>query len=161
MVASEVAAGIGAFKAMLDIAKTMKDLNDAALRNAAVIELQGQILTAQMEQSSLIQKVGELEAKVRGFETWEAEKQRYKLDKLPPGVLVRTLKPEAADGEPAHHICENCYQNGRKSPLHQSPTNSGIYHLKCNGCGSDLRVGNYSPSGPSRARGTDGGWMGY
>lgn len=54
MVVSEIAGGIGAFKAMMDIAKALKDLNDAALRNAAVIELQGQILTAQMEQSTLI-----------------------------------------------------------------------------------------------------------
>ena len=40
---AEVFGSIGAFKAMFDIAKALKDMNDAAIRNGAVIELQEQI----------------------------------------------------------------------------------------------------------------------
>ncbi len=44
---SEIFAGLGAFKTMFDIAKGLKDINDAAARNAAVVELQEKILAAQ------------------------------------------------------------------------------------------------------------------
>ena len=42
----EVFAGIGALKTAFDIAKGLKDIDDATRRNAAVIELQEKILTA-------------------------------------------------------------------------------------------------------------------
>jgi hypothetical protein len=143
MVGSELVMGLSAFKTMFDMAKALKDMDDATRRNGAVIDLQGQILAAQMQQAALIEQVGQLETKVRGFEKWEAEKDRYKLEKLPPGVLVRTLKEEAANGEPIHHICESCYQNGRKSPLHQDEHSNGIHHLMCNACQTQLRVGHF------------------
>ena len=142
--AVELLAGLGIFKSMLDGAKALKDMNDAAVRNAAVIELQEQILSAQAEQSALIQKVRELEADVMKFEDWETEKKRYKLCALPPGVHVYSLKPEMADGEPAHHLCEVCYNKGHKSILHQSAVNSGLYHLKCHSCGADYRAGHHT-----------------
>lgn len=45
MVGSEIVMGLSAFKTMFDIAKTL----NATRRNAAVIDLQGQILAAQMQ----------------------------------------------------------------------------------------------------------------
>jgi hypothetical protein len=41
----EVFAGIGALKTAFDIAKGLKDIDDVARRNAAVIELQEKILS--------------------------------------------------------------------------------------------------------------------
>ena len=69
---AEIYAGLGAFKAMFDIAKGLKDIDDAARRNAAVIELQEKILVAQEAQSTLINRVGELEKEVAGLKSWEA-----------------------------------------------------------------------------------------
>lgn len=66
---SEVFAGLGAFKTMLDMAKALKDINDATIRNGAIIELQEKILTAREAQSALLERIGELEEKVAGFET--------------------------------------------------------------------------------------------
>jgi hypothetical protein len=43
----EVIAGLGAFKTMFDIAKSLKDMNDTVNRNAAVAELWEQIISAQ------------------------------------------------------------------------------------------------------------------
>lgn len=40
MVVAETIAGLGAFKSMYDMAKALKDINDATVRNGAVIELQ-------------------------------------------------------------------------------------------------------------------------
>src|SRR5690349_8725799 len=115
---AEVYAGLSAFKTMFDMAKGLKDINDAAVRNGAVIELQEKILAAQQAQTALLERIGQLEKQVAEFETWDADKQRYELKELPPGIFVRSLKPEMASGEPPHFICETCFQRGKKRTLH-------------------------------------------
>ncbi len=52
--AAGLIAGLRLFKTMLDTAKGLKDINDAATRNAAVIELQEHILTAREKQTALL-----------------------------------------------------------------------------------------------------------
>lgn len=151
----EVLASLGAFKAMLDLAKGLKDINDATTRNAVAIELQEKILAAQAEQAALVEAVRELKAQVVGFETWETEKQRYELKALPPGVHVYTLKPDMAASEPAHHICQTCYQRNKKSILDQGETRSDVYHLTCNECGADLKVGQFRPPRVNRSGGSN------
>jgi hypothetical protein len=122
MMVSEVFAGLGAFKTILDMAKALKDINDATVRNGAIIELQEKILTAREAQSTLLERVRELEEKVAGFETWNAEKQRYELKPFGSGVAY-VLKPEAQGTEPAHQLCANCYARGKKSFLVRVPSN--------------------------------------
>jgi hypothetical protein len=117
---AEVYAGLSAFKAMFDMAKALKDMNDAAIRNGAVIELQEQILSAQQQQATLIERIGELEKEMAAFETWSAEKQRYDLKRYDPGVFFYSLKPEEAAGETSHHLCTKCYQEGKKSIIHRT-----------------------------------------
>ena len=117
----EVFAGLGAFKTMMDMAKALKDINDAAVRNGAVIELK-EILAAQTAQATLVQRVSELEKEAASFETWEAEKQRYELKKFGTGFAY-VLKTEAQGTEPTHQICANCYARGKKTFLASVPTN--------------------------------------
>ena len=50
--ASEIAAGLGAFKAMFDLAKGLKDISDATARNAVAIELQEGILNTSARDSA-------------------------------------------------------------------------------------------------------------
>lgn len=123
--ATELITGLQIFKTMLDMAKGLKDMNDAAARNTAVIELQGSILGAQEAQSALVQRVGELEKEVTRFETWETEKQRYKLTDFGGGTFAYAMKEEMSDGEPLHRICAHCYEEGHKSIL-QFKYNSDI-----------------------------------
>jgi hypothetical protein len=117
---AEIYAGLSAFKAMFDMAKGLKDINDAAIRNGAVIELQEQILSAQQQQSELIERVRTLETEVANFETWETEKKRYQLKELAPhGIYAYAMKEEARGSEPMHWICPDCYQNRHISVLQQ------------------------------------------
>lgn len=163
-------AALAAFNNAKNIAQTMIGLRDAAAFQQKMIEFQNAILEAQDrafaandERAALIDKVGKLEAQVAKLEAWETEKKRYQLESMPPGVFVLTLKPEMANGEPPHHICQTCYQRGKKSILHSDEPGNGIYHLSCNECGSKLQVGNYrapkidygdhNPGGPNS-------WMG-
>jgi hypothetical protein len=76
---AEVFAGIGALKTAFDIAKGLKDIDDTTRRNAAVIDLQEKILSAQQSQSSLIETINELEKELVRLRSWEADKPRYEL----------------------------------------------------------------------------------
>ncbi len=89
---AEVFAGLGALKTAFDIAKGLKDIDDATRRNAAVIELQEKILAAQQSQSSLIETARELEKEVVQLKAWEADKQRYEL------TAQSCLKPSMSNG---------------------------------------------------------------
>jgi hypothetical protein len=66
----------------------LKDIDDATRRNAAVIELQDKILTAQSEQGSLVERVVELKSRVAQLESWDADKERYKLVDLGGGLTA-------------------------------------------------------------------------
>jgi hypothetical protein len=141
---AEVYAGIGAFKAMFDIAKGLKDIHDTTIRNGAIIDLQEQILSAQAQQSQLIDRLRALEKEIAETKTWETEKQRYQLEELPPGSFVLALKPEFSGGEPRHYICQTCYQRSKKSILHADEHYNGIHHLSCCECGTKLQVGHFA-----------------
>ena len=54
----EAIAGLSAIKTAFDIARGLKDINDATIRNSAIIELQEKILAAQQAQSTLIETIG-------------------------------------------------------------------------------------------------------
>jgi hypothetical protein len=81
---SEVFAGLSSIKAAFDIAKGLKNIDDATRRNAAIIELQEKILSAQAAQAELIEAIGELKSRVAELEAWDAEKQRYELNQKVP-----------------------------------------------------------------------------
>ena len=118
----EAFAGLSALKTAFDLAKGLKDIDDATRRNAAVIELQEKLLIAQSTQAELLERISELEEKVTSFETWNAEKQRYELKKFGTGFAY-VLKREAEGTEPLHQICANCYARGKKSFLAKVPSN--------------------------------------
>jgi hypothetical protein len=116
-VAAEIITGLGAIKTAFDLAKGLKDISDATVRNSAVIELQERILTAQATQAALVERVGELEKKITGFETWEFQKKRYQLKDFGGGTFAYELKPAEAQGEPIHRICPACFERGSRSIL--------------------------------------------
>ncbi len=57
----EAFATVSAIKSAFDIARGLKDIDDDARHNAAVIELQEKILSAQSEQAALVERIGTLE----------------------------------------------------------------------------------------------------
>lgn len=142
----EVFAGIGALKTAFDIAKGLKDIDDAARRNAAVIELQEKILYAQQSQSTLVERVHDLEKEVASFEQWEAEKKRYALTDFGASTFAYDLKPEAANGEPSHRICPSCYEKRQKSILqYKFRSATGRDRWKCSGCDKEFEFGHPQP----------------
>ncbi len=137
--AGELFAGLSAFKSMFDLAKGLKELDDSATRNAVAIELQEKILAAQAQQSTLIERVSELEAQVAAFEKWETEKQRYELCAIADGQYAYALKEEASASEPPHLLCANCYADNRKSILQTETRDPGRHKvLFCQHCDSEM-----------------------
>ena len=138
----EVIAGLGAIKTAFDIAKGLKDINDATTRNAAIIELQEKILSAQAAQSGLVESIHDLKKEVAGFEKWDAEKERYVLTDFGGNTFAYALKREAANSEPAHRICPNCYERRQKSLLQfrgRDAFQRDMY--ECHGCKTEFTFG--------------------
>ena len=136
---SELVTGLGLFKTLLNMAKGLKDMNDASVRNAAVIELQEKILAAREQQSALAERVGDLEKEVARFEAWDADKERYELKEIASGQFAYALKEEASDSEPAHMLCANCYGQNQKSILQIEVRDPGRHKVTfCQRCGWDL-----------------------
>lgn len=140
--AAELIAGLGAIKTAFDLAKGLKDIDDATRRNAAVIDLQERILAAQAAQATLVERVNELEKQVAGFETWEAQKKRYELKDFGGGTFAYVLKPSEAGGEPIHRICPNCYEKGHRSILQFGFTTSNQQDkYSCPSCETKFEFG--------------------
>jgi hypothetical protein len=114
---AEIFAGLSSIKIAFDLAKGLKDIDDVARRNAAIIELQEKILSAQSAQADLVEAVRHLEKEVADFKTWETEKPKYELKQLARGgaSFAYAIKPDAQGTEPFHCICAACYQNSKKS----------------------------------------------
>jgi hypothetical protein len=145
MVAAEIYSGLSAFKTALDIAKGLKNISDTAARNMAVVELTEKILTAQESQTTLLNRVSELEKELVHLKEWEADKKRYQLTDIGKGVVALVLKPSMSNGEAMHYLCADCAIKGQKSYL--QPHVRGPYYdqYKCNGCGFEVGIDKGSP----------------
>ena len=145
----DITVALGTFKALYDSAKALKDMNDAAVRNGAVIELQEKILAAQASQLSLLTRISELEEKVRGFEAWDAEKERYELRDLGFGALAYMLKPAMRGTEPPHWICTNCYGKRHASIIQYTMIHGSGYRHVCPSCKTQINPSPAALSGDS------------
>lgn len=145
----EIFAGFKGFGALLDMAKSILQISDTAKRNAIVVELTDKIRAAQDAQFALVERVSDLEKELMRFETWEREKQRYQLEKLPPGILVYSLKTDIENGDPPHKICPNCYEQRRKSILQTEWRHGPVEKMYCPACKSDFTSGEYEHSSDS------------
>ena len=139
---AEVVTSLAIFKTLLDMAKGLKDINDATVRNAAVIELQEKIFAAHVQQTTLVERVRELEEQMAHFEAWDAEKQKYELKQVYSGAFAYVLKPKAGGGEPPHWLCTTCYQNNKKAILQaQGRAPDKTFEIYgCPQCKSTMRV---------------------
>jgi len=156
---SAIAGALSSLKAANDVAQAMIGIHDASVFQSKMIEFQAKIIEANNsafaahdERSALLQKISDLEKQVAALEAWEAEKERFELRELPPGVFVRVLKPSMANGEPIHRICSKCYEDGKKSILQSAGTVHGQETLNCHGCGAKMIVGVFQAPPPRNAR---------
>ena len=131
-------------RAATDIAIGLGKLHTMAEVNAKAIELQGAILSlqsdafaAQAQQSSMIQRIRDLEEEIRQVKAWEETKQRYSLYEPIPGSFVYASKENSGSPEPSHWICANCYEDNKRSILQLKRTGD-IDQYGCPHCFSEV-----------------------
>jgi len=124
-----ITAAVASLKAAGEIAlglvklKTVAEVQAKAIElNQKIIEAQHEIFAANAAQTTLIQRVSELERQIASIEGWERQKQRYQMATPFAGMTVYALRATMSEGEPPHYICANCYQNGRRSILQMAKT---------------------------------------
>lgn len=118
---TELTTALGALKGASAVISTINNLDDHVKRNEAIYKIQGLILDAQSAAigaqervSVLIESERQLKIKISEFGKFETEKERYFLNKLPGGGIVYTIKEEANDCGPTHHLCATCFEQSKK-----------------------------------------------
>jgi hypothetical protein len=109
--------------------------------HSALNAAQSTIIEVNEARASLSKKVDELEEKIAQMSAWAAEKQRYELVNLAEGVFAYRLKADAANGEPVHEICPQCYEQRRKSILQKQLLDIGRAEKRvCTACEFEVYV---------------------
>ncbi|MES0023138.1 MULTISPECIES: hypothetical protein [unclassified Mesorhizobium] len=141
MVIAEIATGYSALTTAYEMAKGLKNIDDRVKLNAAVIDLQETILTAQQATAGARDTIRELEAIIASYENWDAIAERYQLRDFGGGTFAYDLRADQTNGEPQHRICANCYQKRQRSILQFLYRDSGQDHYKCHSCSSEFSFG--------------------
>jgi hypothetical protein len=150
----EISGALGGLKAAMDIAKGLNAAADAVAINdakialqTAILEAQSGLLAAQEAQTSNLRRIEQLEQEVVSLKDWSRERERYHLVDADRGALAYMPKPGMENGEPAHWLCANCFNQGRKSFLlfkGQDTSKSGGRGNEstygCDGCRSSFKV---------------------
>lgn len=140
---------ISGLKAASDIAKGFMELKSLAEVQGKVIELQSAILHAQSsalsanaDQAQMAEEIRQLKLELEKAKGWEAERQRYALYAIANGGVLYALKfDQARPGEPAHFLCTNCFEQGRKSIVNSTPDKEGWTGWNCPVCKSRVPTG--------------------
>lgn len=135
-----VAGVLASTKAATDITKGLVDLRtDAAVNMKAVeltgilLQLQQQLMTAQMEQMGLINKVKELEGQLEESKRRVLDIDAYELHHFPTGALAYVLS-EAEVGSQRSFLCSNCFEQGDKVSLQVVGGTQVAQSMKCPRC---------------------------
>lgn len=140
---------ISGLKAAADLAKGILDVKTMAEVQGKVIELQSAILHAQSsalsanaDQAQMAEEIRHLKAELLKARGWEVERQRYVLYAIRGGGVLYAVKfDQAQPGEPAHYLCTNCYEQGRKSIVSATPDKDGWNGWNCPVCKSRVPTG--------------------
>ena len=144
---AEIAAGLGSLNAAKDILKALNGAQTAVAVNEVKMELQGLILDAQSglfaaqeAKAADARRIADLEQEIVSLKDWTAEKQRYHLADIWNGAVAFMPKPGMENGEPAHWLCTNCFNQGRKSYLQRQGQVGSYAVQKCGACQSTMTI---------------------
>jgi hypothetical protein len=116
-------------------------------------ELHQQFIAMSVSARAAHDKIEALEREVAELKANNAQRERYELKELPPGVLVMALKEGVQPAEPPHYACEKCFGDGKLRRLQKQPRErNGLSEYVCNGCETTLEVGNFVRPQPVQTR---------
>ncbi|KLD63906.1 hypothetical protein [Dyella japonica] len=128
------------------LGEAMKDIRDFNLVAAQVAEINSQLLKAQESLFAHSAQMHELQAKyrevsdeLRKANEALAERGKYHLHELSPGVFVY----RCGEGEqPVHHLCQPCFDKGTKAVL-QRHNRWGAISIDCPICNKQFHTGEH------------------
>lgn len=142
---ANAATSIGVAK---DISQSLVNLRDAELVRSKVfeltnslMELQQQLMNAQIEQMGLVKRITELERDIAAQQQKSLVQDRYQLHQFPTGSLAYCLKPEIKDEQPKHFLCANCFEKGDRAIL-QVAGGRGWGGFNCQRCDKTIVTAN-------------------
>ncbi|WP_339524226.1 hypothetical protein [Pseudomonas sp. EL_65y_Pfl2_R96] len=140
-------AGVTSAQTAANIAKSLLTLRDEeAVRSRvfeltqSLMELQQQLMTAQLEQMALVKRVGELESTLSKVNSRVDLESKYQRHAFETGYFAYKLKPEFQGDEPEHYLCSNCFEKGDMVTL-QKGGGMGWKGLKCPRCEKLVSLG--------------------
>jgi ethanolamine utilization microcompartment shell protein EutL len=144
---TEVAAALRSANVLVELLSTPKSLSNYEELTAAVLEVNSRLMNAttvalasQEVQSNLLSRIRELETELANVAGWEAQAERYALHTLAPERFAYALKPDAANGEPFHLLCANCFTKRQKVLLQLRNHNKFGRSYSCHNCRSEIYV---------------------
>ncbi|MDB6157768.1 MAG: hypothetical protein JWO04_1474 [Gammaproteobacteria bacterium] len=157
-----ISAAVSSLKVAGDIArglislKTMTEVQSKAIElNQQILDAQHQIFAANAAQTTLVERIRELESQVSRMKDWDAQKQRYKLAAPFPGCMVYALLKPMSEGQPPHYLCTSCFQKGEPSILQgregRHSKDGWAYAMYCcpnSNCRSEAKTGSVSVVAP-------------
>lgn len=119
--------------------------NDAAKRNALLIEFQQALIQAQgitaseqIKNASLVARNQELEAECVRLRDWSAEKAQHVLVEFSTGMFAQVHKDNVEPLKSAHKFCNTCFEDSKKSLLQMQSGEQRKRGLFCPACKTTL-----------------------
>lgn len=144
-----LAGALGSLKNAYEISKAIVDLRDEIARQSAVLDLQRNIIEAQVQtlqaqasMSELVDKIRQLEALLEERHRWDETAAQYELKDFGGDTFAYTRKSNIIGGEPPHNLCPNCFQARKKSVLQRETNDTGrAGRFRCLQCGVQIFLG--------------------
>ncbi|MFK4062200.1 hypothetical protein [Brucella anthropi] len=137
----DIASGYTALTAAFNLAKGLKDVHDQVKVNEVLIELQAKILEAQEAVRDGRDKLETAEQELKAYKDWDVVSSRYQLKDFGGQTYAYELKQEAANGQPWHIACPNCFVGRKLSILQYDDIYYGRKGFKCTSCDTLVRLG--------------------
>jgi hypothetical protein len=145
---AEISAAIQSAKALGELVKAAHGLANYNEFVTAVYEVNAKLMDAtavalasQEKQSSLVNRVAELEDELRELKNLERDAQRYQLTKFAFGGYAYSIKAGMENAEPPHYLCAACMNLRKKSILQPY----GEVFLRCSLCNEQIQISNEPP----------------
>jgi len=135
-------------KGAIDITSALVKTNNIVDVNAKAIELQQiiiklqqDIFSAQDSQRLANEEIQSLKKEISELKNVGRDLTRYKLCSPHFGCTVYGISKDDESNEPAHYLCSNCFQSGKKSILNPKINEKNFVDFVCPTCRASMSTG--------------------
>lgn len=155
----EIASALTGATAALNLIKAGIKARDDARVQAALTDMADRLTAATMAALEMSQRmraldaqIADLAAQLRDAEQRQAQRERYVLRQIRPGLFVRSAKASDDGLTPAHDVCQACFgDSGKVISVLQASPNGSVLRCFINAA-HNLRIADDPPGAHSDAR---------